>query len=241
MAQFYDQDNPRASYNRSNVTSDASRYERNVSRGNHSNIERYEQQAENLVRKSTMSPAQKERARVVKAQQRRKQRQKRMAAFALACMITGGVAVGFVSNVIDTMHNNAIVYEQTSAFTKEVIYPNTHRTDNKQYYYYDYDDIADAIMADGKDFSTELYKAYSYLGEYQTDRVMRYTDYDSVAAYVDACGFKDIDAWAKSERKKIVLQSEMAEKSDELGAMHRELNGQQIMDAVEENGMGGKQ
>lgn len=238
MAQFYDQDNPYGSYNTS--SSATSRYERNVSQGRYADVDRYTKQAENLVRNSTSSPAQRDRANVIKKQQRRQQRQRRMAAFALACMITGGVAVGFVGNVIDTMQDNAIVYSATSEFRNDVIYPNTHRTQNNQYYYYDYDDIADAIMEDGKDFSTELYKAYAYLGEYQTNRVMKYTDYNTVEEYIKAKGFEDIDAWVKSEREKIVLQGEVSERQAELDAMHRELNGDKVLDAVEESYTGGK-
>lgn len=233
MAQFYDQDNPRSSYNTSSQS--ASRYERN-----YNNYERSQQTADNLVKRSTASTAQRDRARVIKAQQRKQQRQRRVAALLVGCMILGGVAVGVANEVVDTIHDNRIVYEQTYQFRKDVIYPNTHRTLNNQYYYYDYDDIADAIMEDGKDFSTELYKAYADLGEYQTNRVMKYTDYANLESYVKANGFKDIEEWAKSEKKKIVLQAELDEKKSQLDEMHRELNGDQVLGAVEDSLVGGK-
>ena len=223
MAQFYDQDNPHASYSRSYS----------------SDIERYERQASNIAKKSTMTPAQRDRARVIKAQQKKKDRRRRLTTLALACMITGGIAVSVVSNVAETMHNNAIVHEQTYSFAKEVIYPNTHRTYDNQHYFYDYDDIADAIMEDGKDFSTELYKAYSYLGEYQTNRVMKYTDYDTVLEYAQKAGFDDVDDWAKSEREKIVLNDEVNSKKAELDAMHRELNEEAVKKAASEDSYGG--
>lgn len=231
MAQFYDQDNPHGSYNSSN----SSRYERGLNEG------RYVTMSDNLVRNSVSQAeqARRDRAKVIKAQQRRKQRQQRLAAFALACMITGGVAVGVVSNVAETMHNNSVVYSQTSEFRREVIGPNTHRTLNNEYYYYDYDDIADAIMADGKDFSTELYKAYSNLGEYQTNRVMKYTDYASVEDYAKSHGYNDIDDWAKAERKKIILNDEVSSKRAELDEMHKEINSDEVLGAVDNN-FGGK-
>lgn len=224
MAQFYDQDNPHASYSRSYS----------------SDMDRYERQASTVTKKSTMTPAQRDRAKVIKAQQRRQERRKRLTALALACMVTGGIAVSVVSNVAETMHNNAIVHEQTYSFAKEVIYPNTHRTYDNQHYFYDYDDIADAIMADGKDFSNELYKAYSYLGEYQTNRVMKYTDYDTVEEYAKKAGFEDVDSWAKSEREKIVLNDEVSTKKAELDAMHRELNSSAVSQAAEDSYGGGK-
>lgn len=234
MAQFYDQDNPRASYT---TSSNVERHERT-----YDSYERSRQNADNLVRRSVGqgNVAQRDRARVVKAQQRRQQRQRRVAALLIGCMILGGVTVGVANEVADTIHDNRIVYEQTSAFRRDVIYPNTHRTQNLQYYYYDYDDIAEAIMEDGKDFSTELYKAYADLGEYQTNRVMKYTDYADLESYVTSNGFKDIDDWADAERKKIVLQAELDEKKSQLDDMHRELNGSQVMDAVEDSFVGGK-
>ena len=233
MAQFYDQDNPRSSYS-SNVT----RQERYEGRSYVSS----NQCADDLVRRSTSSTGavQKDRARVIKAQQRKQQRQRRMATLLVISMILGGVAVGAANEVVDTIHENRIVYEQTSQFRRDVIYPNTHRTDNLQYYYYDYDDIADAIMEEGKDFSTELYKAYADLGEYQTNRVMKYTNYDSVEDYVKACGFKSIDDWVDAEREKIVLQAEIDAKKSELDSMHRELNKDDVLGAVEEHYAGGK-
>ena len=91
-------------------------------------------------------------------------------------------------------------------------------------------------MIYGKDFSNELYKAYSYLGEYQTNRVMKYTDYDTVEEYAKKAGFEDIDAWAKSERSKIVLNDEVNNKKAELDAMHRELNSSAVSAAADEYG-----
>lgn len=238
MAQFYDQDNPHASYNRLDVSDN--RYDNNFAAEKFHDAGKYVSNAENLVKKSVMSPAQKERARVIKAQQRRHERRKRTTALAMACMIVGGIAVGVASEVAEIMEENSIVYEQTSAFANDVIYPNTHRTMNDKYYYYDYDDIAEAIQQDGKDFSTELYKAYAYLGEEQTNRVMQYTDYSSVHGYATAAGYDNIDDWVKSEREKILLQSEVASKQSELDAMHSELNGAEVLGAVEDSYTGGK-
>lgn len=239
MAQFYDQDNPHASYTRSESTN-MSRYERNAYEGKYVSENRQQRQADDLVKRSAPSAAQRDRARVIKAQQRRQQRNRRVAALLVSCMVLGGVAVGVANEVVDTIQENRIVYEQTSEFRRDAIYPNTHRTLNNEYYYYDYDDIADAIMADGKDFSTELYKAYADLGEYQTNRVMKYTDYANLEEYVTSSGFESIDDWAKNERKKIVLQSEVDSKQAELEAMHRELNGAAVMDAVQDSLVGGK-
>ena len=71
MAQFYDQDNPRASYTASNYTD---KFERNYDK-----YERSSRPADDLVRRSVGNgnTAQRDRARVIKAQQRRQQRQEK--------------------------------------------------------------------------------------------------------------------------------------------------------------------
>lgn len=239
MAQFYDQDNPHASYSRSTISTDMNRYERNNVRGNYDQ-ERYNQRTQNLIKNSTSDEVRRERARVVKAQQRRQERQKRLATLAVCCMLTGGIFAGFVGEVVDTYQENAIVYEQMAEFRREAIYPNTHRTMDNQHYWYDYAKIANELEEDGKDFSSQLYMAYSDMGEYQVNRVMQYTDYDSVEAYVKASGFDSIKDWKKSEREKLILMGEINERTSELDAMHRELNGDDVLGAVPESYVGGK-
>ena len=100
--------------------------------------------------------------------------------------------------------------------------------------------IADYIEGDGRDFSTELYKAYSNLGEYQTNRVLDETSFNGkLADYVSRAGFDDIDEWAKAERKKIALASEISDKQDELSAMYSELNSSEVLKAADETFTGG--
>lgn len=238
MAQFYDQDNPHASYTRNSTASEIYRAEERRVSGDVE--ERYNRQAQSLVRNSTSRDVQRDRARVIKAQQRRQERKRRLAALAAACMIAGGVFVAGVGEVVETFQENVIVYEQMSEFRQEAIYPNTHRTMDNQHYWYDYAKIAKELEEDGKDFSSRLYMAYSYMGEFQVNRVMEYTDYANVEAYVKAKGFEDIDAWKKSEREKLILQGEINERTSELDAMHRELNGSDVLGAVPESYVGGK-
>ena len=158
MAYFYDQDNPRNS--------------REIAHSTPRDVSRYEEQGRNVVRNSTMSPAQRERAKVIKAQQRRQERQRRLAGLCAVCLVVGGIGANTVANIVESYKETAAVYMQTADFQKEVINPNTHRTYDNEHYFYDYDDIAEYIQGDGRDFSTELYKAYSNLGEYQTNKVL---------------------------------------------------------------------
>ena len=219
MAYFYDQDNPHASRETNNFVSSESSY--------------YEEQRGEIVSKSTYSQAQRDRAKVIKAQQRKQARQRRLALLCAACLVVGGVATETVGNIVSNIKSNSAVYSSTMDFRKNVVNPNTHRTWDNEHYYYDYDDIARYIQEDGRDFSTELYKAYSVMGEYQTNKVLDYTNYESVEAYATSAGFKDIDEWAKSERNKISIQSELLQKQEELAEMHSELNGGQAIDTMQ--------
>lgn len=237
MAQFYDQNNPYRSYSsNTSISKDEWVYQND----NYKNMDSNARRANNLVKNSIKTDAQKERARVVKRQQRKKQRQRAFTTLIVACVILGGVAANTVSNIADNIQENSIVYDQNHQFAQEVIFPNTHRTYDNQHYFYDYDDIAAAIKEDGKDFSTELYKAYAYLGEYQTNKVMDYTNYNSVEDYVKANGFEDIESWEKSEKRKIILENEVSEKQSELAAMHSELNGEKTAEVVSSEYTGGK-
>ena len=75
MAQFYDQDNPHASYTRNSTASEIYRAEERRISGDYE--ERYNRQAQSLVRNSTSRDVQRDRARVIKAQQRRQERKRR--------------------------------------------------------------------------------------------------------------------------------------------------------------------
>ena len=70
MAQFYDQDNTRASYKTNN--NESSGYDNFSHTDSYNRFDRRQFDVENLVKRSTMSPEQKERVHVIKAQQRRK-------------------------------------------------------------------------------------------------------------------------------------------------------------------------
>ena len=62
---------------------------------------------------------------------------------------------------------------------------------------------------------------------------MKYTGYSSLESYVNASGFESIDDWAKSEKRKIVMQSELAN-------MHKEVNGDKVLSETEDSMVGGK-
>lgn len=227
MSYFYDLENPQTSNGESRNSLDI-------------DVVSYARNGRNVVEKSTKSPRERERARVVKARQQKQKRQKRVAILCAACLALGGVAVNTIGNIAENLTNDAIVYSEVGEFRRDVITPNTHPTADRQHHFYDYIDIAICMKEDGKDFSSELFKAYSILGEYQTDLVMRHTDYESVDAYVTQAGFESIEDWVDSEKQKILYQYDVSKKQAELDSMHKELNGQQVINAVQDVNLGGK-
>lgn len=188
------------------------------------NVEVCERQAENIKNKSVQSPAQREQARKRKAQIKREEARKRLMAFGLACMVAGGIATTTAVKVADKLHENSIVYSQTADFRKDVMAPNTHPTENGKYYWYDYEEIAEALVEDGKDFSAELYKTYYSIGEEQTNRVLECTDYGTLEDYAKNSGFKSVSKWADNEREKVLLQYELNEMHGELESKHTDFN-----------------
>ena len=253
MKQFFDQNNPEDIFSNNSriekirktraidsrtpeereLDSIFKRRRENTSSFSQSNEERLKKQVELLIERSAPKEKQINRVNVIKKQKEKPNRKKLICALLVSCLILGGVATAAIDKVIDNISEGIVMYEQMSDFRTEVIIPNTHRTDNNKYFFYDYSNIADAIMEDGKDFSTELYKTYIGIGQTQTNRVMKYTNYSSLESYVSACGFENIDDWAKCEKRKIVLQNELEN-------MHKEVNNNRVLNDTEDTFVGGK-
>lgn len=230
MGNFYVQDNPRANLVRREINDSiqlndrrqiANMTEESSIKLNPDTMETiYARKAEIAKRKSTMTPTQKARARVIKQQRRRQEMNERLAALGLACIVVGGIATSVISSVADMIEEHVAIYSQLSDFRKEVIEPNTHRTNDGNGFYYDYDDIADAIFAEGKDSSIELYKAYSALGKKYTNDLLEEANYSSLESFVRRCGYDSIRDWERYSNEAVLVEAQISEKQAELNAMH---------------------
>lgn len=221
MPNFYDQDNPRgyvadertATPNMKNVVSE------------NANVKplREQEMARNCVKKS-MKPKLSMEQKIVRQQIKRRERKRRMAALGLTCLLVGGAITMTFQKVSEELDKQATIYGAISDFDSEVIYPNMHRTLDDKNYFYDYDDIAEYLMMPGRDFSTELYKAYLHMGEAQANKILGYTGsgYDSIADFLQQSGYRNADEWGKSEREKILLQAQIDDKQSELAQMQSE-------------------
>lgn len=188
------------------------------------NVQTCERQVKNIKDRSTKKATSTEQVRKRKAQVKAEEVKKRLTALCLACVVAGGIAATTAAKVVDKIQENSIVYSQTADFRRDVMAPNTHPTENGKYYWYDYEEIAEALLDDGKDFSQELYKTYYSIGEEQTNRVLECTDYGTLEDYAKSVGFKNVDKWADNERQKVLLTYELNEMNSELSSKHTDFN-----------------
>ena len=137
-------------------------------------------------------------------------------AVSVALLVGAGIGVG--SYAVDHIHDSYIVSQYASEFRKDCINPETHRTNDNQHYFYDYSDIADYCEEMG-DFDLGIYLFYKNTNAYQTGRVLDYTPYDSLDAYLAAHHWVDPDDWEKDMNRKIVLSYENNKNLEELQKM----------------------
>lgn len=217
MPHFYDQDNPTSKRESVEVARNNDVVERVYTK---EDLEELNRIANNISKKSTLTPSQKMVKKMIREQRRNMEIRRRIAAVQLACLIIGGIGAIKAIDVINKTSDSRIVYEQTTDFSRNVIGPNTHRTsDGRYYYYYDYDDIAKYITSQNRDFGIELYKTYASLGLNQTNKVLEYTRYSDMNSYVHNLGYESIKEWEKDQRGRLIEQQK---REAEMAAMQNE-------------------
>ena len=138
-------------------------------------------------------------------------------ALAVVLAINAGGAV--INQVRDNMTLNSIVQQ----FKIQIISPETHRTQDNKNYYYDYSDIAEAIMhMDNPDIGFYLF--YKNTGEYQTDKLMHETQYKTFEEYLLCHNYLDVEDFVRCMEQVTLLTKDMGDSKkeiDELMESHR--------------------
>lgn len=140
--------------------------------------------------------------------------------FCLTCVVIGTIAGSIITNGItkfkDNLYASALAQESSYEFKTEVISPNTHRTNDLQNYWYDYNEIAKNIETD-----QDLFYAYDNLGKAYTDKLLENNidAYSSVDDFLSKKGYESTAEWRQAATKQIVLEKEIEEKQGELDAM----------------------
>lgn len=135
-------------------------------------------------------------------------------------LATAGL-IGGGAHVVNELKEAMVVGEYISEFQRDIINNETHRTLDNEHYYYDYDDIA-RHMEDRGQFDNDLYCLIKNVGDFQANRVMKYTDYESLDNYLSTNGYEDVEEFLNHQRDEIVLIEEVSKKQSELDQMNSE-------------------
>lgn len=166
-------------------------------------------------------------------------------ATAIATVITtSGFIYGGVK-LVDKVNTDSIVYEQTE-LGRNLVYDNTHRTDDKQGYFYDIYDIAEELVKDNKNFDKNLYGVYSAIGYNRGNKFIKmeevvsdighivknnqdlginyykdFTDYCIKKGFVKEDGSIDLNAYENAIKEQIVREVEIQNLQDEVTEFKR--------------------
>ena len=101
----------------------------------------------------------------------------RLKMLAVTVAAVTSVAVSCVPGAIKSVSDNWTINKLTNDFHYEYVMPETHRTDDKEHFFYDYDDIAKHLEEYG-DFDEAVFLLNRDIGYYQTGQVLRWTPDD---------------------------------------------------------------
>ena len=139
----------------------------------------------------------------------------RLKALAACVAVVTSVAVSCVPGAVKTVSDNWTVNKLINSFHTEYVAPETHRTDNNEHFFYDYDDIAVHLNEYG-DFDEAVYLLNRDIGYYQTGQVLRWTPYGSFTEYLNQKGYTDEEDFQDNMKDRIVKELEMLEMQEEL-------------------------
>ena len=149
-----------------------------------------------------------------------KQKSRRIVAGILACMAIGGVTVTGVEALATKIENNSILSDARTDFHTTFISPNSKRSIDTRYYYYEYQKIANQLEESKENLSKNIYLSYADLGEEQTNKILDCTEYDNLDNFLNQNGISKED-WIKQEKEKIILNHEIEEKQKDLAEMNK--------------------
>ena len=162
-----------------------------------------------------------------KAQMKQKKFMKKVKQMAVVCVIAGvGLTIGGQS-LIGHLQDKMTIGAEMNDFQYEVIRDNTHRTNDNEGYWYDYQTINNLIsdrIENGADESTELYMLTTRLGEEQANKVLAYKDGGiTIDEYTANLGMTQ-NQWEDLEEKKILASAALEEKNAEIQSMQAQTN-----------------
>lgn len=172
------------------------------------------------LRKNSISGNSAKRTKKTKVVMSKKVYHNRMKALFVAGAITAGVVLGAGSNLVSTYQDNLVIGGMIGEFRTNVINKDTHLTDDKEHYWYDYLSIHNKMEENYDNYDEAVYYCEKIIGEYQTDQVMAYSnEYGGYQEFLEKNGYKNTKDFEKHIEKRIVLSNELKDKKEELQAM----------------------
>ena len=113
------------------------------------------------------------------------------------------------------LKETAILNNLSMEFQMECINKETHRTQDFQHYYYDYEDIA-RYIEELDDFDIGIYLFNRQTNDEQTNRVLKYTKYGSMENYLSSNNWENSDEFRREIRLETLLTVEKDKKEEEL-------------------------
>ena len=144
---------------------------------------------------------------------------KRFRRLAISVAVVVSLAIGLTGTAINEIQDRMTIDNMARDYQVEVINPNTHRTDDGQHYFYDYSDIANEVVS-AANSDDAIYLLDINIGDDQTDKVLSHTEYKSLDSYLDLRGYENSDEFQKDMRERLIIKSEINEKTNELERMN---------------------
>lgn len=144
----------------------------------------------------------------------------RMKIVAASTAVATTLLLGISNAAISTIRDIIVHETMRSEFQVEILSPETHRTNDGQGHFYDYEDIAQRIE-NSDNYDDNVFFLYESVGDYQTNLVLEQTKFGSFTTYLESRGYSidNLDEYKKQELNRLLKTEEVKKKEDEIEEM----------------------
>lgn len=203
---------------------------------------------EEEIRRKSLSGSSAKRTRNKKVKVPKKSYRKKVRNFVIVAAVAAGLTIGGIDKIND-IQDQLIVNEQANEFYSEVMANTQQRLpstdENPNNWGYDHNKINNRIEKNEYDYDEALYLFLVNLDYNKTDNmdtlIQCGSKYENYADFLKQNGYENSEDFKETMKKKIVLESEIDERKQELSEMYKEHDTNKVQ-ASNTNGMskGGK-
>lgn len=129
--------------------------------------------------------------------------------------VIAAIAGGFAKEGFNFMSRQRLLTNEIVEFHGDVINPNTHRTLDKQNYFYDYAYIAQAIMT-SDDVERNVFLAYRNFHSPRIDDVLKYTPYKTFEGFLSEYGYQNEEQFNDLMSEQVMLEEMIEQQEKEI-------------------------